>query len=92
LDGLLERHTVLCGQGETFNGKVMEWKIASTKKEQIENWMEAFTSVKFSLYYQPLYGESEMLSSLAQRMMNSISITDRYKRNRDRNISSLSHQ
>jgi hypothetical protein len=78
LDGLLERHTVLCGQGETFNGKVMEWKIASTKKEQIENWMEAFTSVKFSLYYQPLYGESEMLSSLAQRMMNSISITDRW--------------
>jgi hypothetical protein len=78
LDGLLERHAVLCGQGETFNGRKMEWKIASTKKEQIDDWMTALSSVKLSLYYQPLYGESEMLSHLAQKMMNSISISDRW--------------
>lgn len=56
----------------------MEWKIASTKIEQIESWIDAFSSVKLSLYYQPLSGESEMLSYLAQRMMNSISISDRW--------------
>jgi hypothetical protein len=78
LDGLLERHTVLSGQGETYNGKVMEWKIASTRKEQIDLWIAALSRIKLCLYYQPLSGESEALSHLAQRMMNIITICDRW--------------
>lgn len=78
LDGLLERHTVISGQGETYNGKIMEWKIASNKKDRIDAWIEALSSVKICSYYLPLCGDSEMLSHLAQKMMNSITICDRW--------------
>lgn len=78
IDGLLERHTVISGIGEDYSGKRIEWKIASTNSENINLWIDALNNIKYCLYYQPLSYESAILAQLAQKMMNSIKICDRW--------------
>ena len=75
---LLEKHTILSGEGRTYNGSTVRWELAATSKKVSTQWLEALRRAKLELHDLETPDHLSFITGLVVRMKDSIEVCDRF--------------
>ncbi|CAE7750329.1 IML1, partial [Symbiodinium microadriaticum] len=75
---LLEKHTILSGEGRTYNGSTVRWELAATSKRVSTLWLEALRRAKLELHDLETPDHLSFITGLVVRMKDSIEVCDRF--------------